>query len=69
VVGPKIGLHTVWVIFALFALSYLFGLVGTLVAVPMATAVGVMVRYALRAYRTSTVYTGETLKAGPTLKG
>jgi predicted PurR-regulated permease PerM len=53
----------------LIALSYLFGLVGTLVAVPMATAVGVMVRYALRAYRTSTVYTGETLKAGPTLKG
>ena len=69
VVGPKIGLHPVWVIFALFAFSYLFGLVGTLVAVPMAAAVGVMVRYALRAYRNSTVYTGETLKAGPTLKG
>lgn len=59
IVGPKIGLHPVWLIFALFAFSYLFGLVGTLVAVPMAAAVGVMVRYALRAYRSSSVYTGE----------
>lgn len=59
IVGPKIGLHPVWLIFALFAFSYLFGIVGTLVAVPMAAAVGVMVRYALRAYRSSSVYTGE----------
>lgn len=59
IVGPKIGLHPVWLIFALFAFSYLFGLVGTLVAVPMAAAVGVIVRYTLRAYRQSSVYTGE----------
>lgn len=58
IVGPKIGLHPVWLIFALFAFSYLFGLVGTLVAVPMAAAVGVIVRYTLRAYRQSSVYTG-----------
>ncbi|KUO57440.1 MAG: hypothetical protein APF80_01420 [Alphaproteobacteria bacterium BRH_c36] len=59
IVGPKIGLHPVWLIFALFAFSYLFGLVGTLVAVPMAAAVGVIVRYSLRAYRSSSVYTGK----------
>lgn len=59
IVGPRIGLHPVWLIFALFAFSYLFGLVGTLVAVPMAAAIAVMVRYALRAYRSSSVYTGE----------
>ena len=59
IVGPKIGLHPVWLIFALFAFSYLFGLVGTLVAVPMAAAVGVIVRYTLRAYRQSSVYTGQ----------
>jgi predicted PurR-regulated permease PerM len=59
IVGPKIGLHPVWLIFSLFAFSYLFGLVGTLVAVPMAAAVGVVVRYSLRAYRASSVYTGE----------
>lgn len=59
IVGPRIGLHPVWLIFALFAFSYLFGLVGTLVAVPMAAAVGVIVRYGLRAYRQSAVYTGQ----------
>lgn len=59
IVGPSIGLHPVWLIFALFAFSYLFGLVGTLVAVPMAAAVGVIVRYGVRAYRQSSVYTGQ----------
>ena len=34
VVGPQIGLHPVWLIFSLFVFSYLFGFVGTLVAVP-----------------------------------
>ena len=38
-VGQKVGLHPVWLIFALFVFSYLFGLVGTLVAVPLAAAV------------------------------
>ncbi len=36
IVGSKIGLHPVWLIFALFVFSYLFGLVGTLIAVPLA---------------------------------
>ncbi len=39
IVGSKIGLHPVWLIFALFA-SYLFGFVGTLVAVPVAARPG-----------------------------
>lgn len=69
IVGPKIGLHPVWLIFALFAFSYLFGLVGTLVAVPMAAAVGVMVRYALRAYRSSSVYTGEEARTAGKSEG
>ena len=46
-VGKKIGLHPVWLIFALFVFSYLFGLVGTLVAVPLAAAIGVLVRFAI----------------------
>ena len=45
-VGQKVGLHPVWLIFALFVFSYLFGFVGTLVAVPLAAAVGVLVRFA-----------------------
>ena len=39
-VGQKVGLHPVWLIFALFVFSYLFGLVGTLIAVPLAAATG-----------------------------
>lgn len=57
-VGKKVGLHPVWLIFALFVFSYLFGLVGTLVAVPLAAAVGVLVRFAINAYLESSVYKG-----------
>ncbi len=60
IVGPKIGLHPVWLIFALFVFSYLFGLVGTLVAVPLAAAIAVLVRFALEVYRTSEIYQGKT---------
>lgn len=59
IVGSKVGLHPVWVIFALIAFSYLFGLVGVLIAIPLAAAVGVIVRFALKAYLGSAVYTGE----------
>lgn len=57
-VGGKIGLHPVWLIFALFVFSYLFGLVGTLVAVPLAAAIGVLVRFAIDVYLGSSVYKG-----------
>ena len=59
-VGQKVGLHPVWMIFALFVFSYLFGLVGTLVAVPLAAAAGVLVRFALKLYLDSTVYKGNS---------
>src|SRR4029077_9651277 len=59
IVGSKIGLHPVWLIFALFVFSYLFGFVGVLVAVPIAAAVGVLVRFALNLYLESDVYRGE----------
>ncbi len=58
IVGSKIGLHPVWLIFALFVFSYLFGFVGLLVAVPVAAAIGVVVRFALQLYLTSSVYRG-----------
>jgi predicted PurR-regulated permease PerM len=45
--------------FALFAFGYLFGFVGLLLAVPMAAAIGVLVRFALHRYRESPLYTGE----------
>ena len=57
-VGESVGLHPVWVIFALLAFGYLFGFVGLLVAVPMAATIGVLARFALGRYRESALYTG-----------
>jgi predicted PurR-regulated permease PerM len=57
-VGGSIGLHPVWLMFALFAFGYLFGFVGLLLAVPMAAAVGVFVRYGLSKYLKSRLYKG-----------
>jgi predicted PurR-regulated permease PerM len=57
-VGGSIGLHPVWLMFALFAFSYLFGFVGLLLAVPLAAAMGVLVRYGLGRYIGSRLYMG-----------
>ncbi len=56
IVGSKVGLHPVWLIFALISFSYLFGFVGVLVAVPVAAAVAVLVRHGLKAYLGSSIY-------------
>jgi predicted PurR-regulated permease PerM len=58
-VGKSVGLHPVWLIFALLAFGYLFGFVGLLVAVPLAATIGVLARFALRRYLKSSFYTGE----------
>jgi len=58
-VGERVGLHPVWMIFAMFAFGYLFGFVGLLVAVPLAAALAVLLRFALRQYFASPLYTGE----------
>ena len=55
-VGDRIRLHPVWVIFALFAGASLFGFVGVLFAVPAAAVIGVLVRFAVSRYRRSAVY-------------
>lgn len=69
IVGSKIGLHPVWLIFALFVFSYLFGFVGVLVAVPVAAAIGVLVRFALGLYLESSVYKGGARSSGGTGSG
>jgi predicted PurR-regulated permease PerM len=66
-VGERIGLHPVWLMFALFAFGYLFGFVGLLVAVPVSAAVAVLVRFALHQYLASPLYTGAP--AGPAGEG
>jgi predicted PurR-regulated permease PerM len=60
-VGDSVGLHPVWLMFALLAFGYLFGFVGLLVAVPLAATIGVLCRFALRRYLESSLYTGESV--------
>jgi predicted PurR-regulated permease PerM len=55
-VGRRVRLGPVWIMFALFAFGYLFGFVGLLIAVPLAAAVGVLLRFALRHYYASPMY-------------
>jgi len=57
-VGKSIGLHPVWLMFALFAFGTLFGFVGLLIAVPASAAVAVLVRFVLGRYLESELYTG-----------
>lgn len=57
-VGDRVGLHAVWIMFALLAGGVLFGFVGILVAVPTAAVIGVIVRHLLARYRESEFYRG-----------
>ena len=58
-VGSIIGLHPLWLMFSLFAFGYLFGFVGLLLAVPLAAAFAVLVRFALKQYLASSLYSGK----------
>jgi len=64
-VGDRVNLHAVWIMFALLAGGALFGFVGVLLAVPVAAVVGVLVRFSLSQYRRSALYLGGT-SAKPT---
>jgi predicted PurR-regulated permease PerM len=55
-VGDKIGLHPVAVIFAVMAGGQLFGFVGVMLALPAAAVVMVLLRYANQQYRQSELY-------------
>ena len=66
-VGASVGLHPVWLMFALLAFGSLFGFTGLIVAVPVAAAVGVLLRFAVRRYRASPLYLGQDL-GGPVIE-
>ncbi len=55
-VGERIGLHPVAVIFSVLAGGQLFGFAGILLALPAATVIMVLLRYALRRYLDSQLY-------------
>ncbi|HUZ91726.1 MAG TPA: AI-2E family transporter, partial [Methylocella sp.] len=64
-VGDSVGLHPVWLIFALLAFGSLFGFTGLITAVPLAAAAGVILRFAVKRYRESNLYTNTS---GPSSK-
>ena len=57
-VGGSVGLHPVWLMFSLSAFGVMMGFTGLLIAVPVAAAIGVLVRYALGRYLASDLYHG-----------
>ena len=58
-VGNSVGLHPVWLLFALSAFGSAFGFVGMLVAVPVAAALGVLTRWGIEQYQQSMLYKGK----------
>ncbi|MCA3564929.1 MAG: AI-2E family transporter [Methylocystis sp.] len=59
-VGESVGLHPVWLMFALIAAGSLFGFLGLLIAVPVSAAIGVLVRFAIKQYLASPLYSGRS---------
>jgi len=55
-VGDRIGLHPVAVIFAVLAGGQLFGFVGILLALPVAAVLAVLIRYAHERYKNSAIF-------------
>lgn len=58
IVGESVGLHPLWVFFALLAGGSLFGILGMLLAVPVAAVAGVLLAFAITQYKGSSYYTG-----------
>ena len=58
-VGQSVGLHPVWLLFALATFGTLFGFVGMLIAVPVAAMIGVLTRFAVEQYQGSLLYRGQ----------
>lgn len=56
IVGDSVGLHPLWIMFALLAGGSLFGIVGMLLAVPMAAVVGVLGGFLIDQYKASPLY-------------
>ena len=58
IVGKSVGMHPLWVFFALLAGGSLFGILGMLLAVPVAAVAGVLLAFAITQYKGSPYYTG-----------
>ena len=68
-VGARVRLHPLWVIFALLSSGLLLGFTGVLLAVPAAAIIGVLVRHFVQVYLRSPLYHGEELAAFQAMEG
>lgn len=59
VIGNKIGLHPLWIIFSVFAAGALFGFIGILFAIPLAGITKVLITHCIEYYKTTKYYKGE----------
>ncbi|NJO56455.1 MAG: AI-2E family transporter, partial [Rhodospirillales bacterium] len=64
IVGDRVGLHPVWLLFAVMAGSTMLGVTGALLAVPVAATVGVIVRFVVQKYRESELFSDTAATEG-----
>ena len=55
-VGDSVGLHPVWIMFALLAGGVLLGFLGLMIAIPVAAIVAILLRHAIENYKKSSLY-------------
>lgn len=69
-IGKSVGMHPVWIFFALLAGGSLFGVLGMLLAVPVAAIAGVLLAFGIFNYKKSDLYKGKKKKskASPKMK-
>lgn len=58
IVGDSVGLHPLWVFFALLAGASLMGITGMLIAVPVAAIASVILGFSIEQYKQSAYYQG-----------
>jgi len=59
-IGKSVGMHPVWIFFALIACGSLFGILGMFLAVPVAAVAGVLIAFGVKNYKQSTIYKGKS---------
>lgn len=58
IIGDRVGLHPLWMLFGMLAGAALLGLAGVLLAVPLTAVIGVLVKFAITRYLESGLYQG-----------
>lgn len=56
IIGDKIGLHPVWIVFSVLVAGSLFGIIGIIFAIPVAGIIKILLEYAIERYKTSSIY-------------